>query len=330
LQQRLRKTGVLTEILSGAAGLEQVASDAAVDTIMAAIVGAAGLASTLQAARCGKKILLANKESLVVAGALLVQAVQAHGAQLLPIDSEHNAIFQCLQGSGAAPTLSLAERGVEKLLLTGSGGPFRTLALDKLPAVTPEQACAHPNWSMGRKISVDSATMMNKGLEFIEACWLFNCRPADIEILVHPQSVVHSMVEYIDGSVIAQLGVPDMRTPIAHALAWPERIASNVQRINWHELGALTFEAPDSQRFPALSLSREVASAPGTAAAVVNAANEIAVAAFLERRLKFTDIVPIAAGVLEKMGAVEPESLAHIQAIDDEASRAALKAVAQA
>ncbi|MGB5326299.1 MAG: 1-deoxy-D-xylulose-5-phosphate reductoisomerase [Pseudomonadales bacterium] len=334
LQQRLRKAGVLTEMLSGAAGLEQVAGDAAVDIVMAAIVGAAGLASTLQAARCGKKILLANKESLVIAGALLVKAVQEHGAQLLPIDSEHNAIFQCLQGSGAdavaARSLSLAERGVQKLLLTGSGGPFRTLALDKLPTVTPEQACAHPNWSMGKKISVDSATMMNKGLEFIEACWLFNCRPAYIEILVHPQSVVHSMVEYIDGSVIAQLGVPDMRTPIAHALAWPERIASNVQRINWHDLAALTFEAPDSQRFPALSLTRDVASAPGTAAAVVNAANEIAVAAFLERRLKFTDIVPVAASVLEKMGAVEPESLAHIQAIDDEARRTARKAVAQA
>ncbi|NNM11916.1 MAG: 1-deoxy-D-xylulose-5-phosphate reductoisomerase, partial [Pseudomonadales bacterium] len=322
LQHRLRADGINTELLHGPEGLEFVAGHSDVDTVMAAIVGAAGLASTLRAARGGKKILLANKESLVVAGALLVREVQRSGARLLPIDSEHNAIFQCLQGStddlGVA---SLAERGVRKLLLTGSGGPFRTTALEKLPRVTPEQACAHPNWSMGRKISVDSATMMNKGLEFIEACWLFNCGAADIEILVHPQSVVHSMVEYIDGSVLAQLGVPDMRTPIAHALAWPQRISSSVASIDWRTLGALTFEAPDTERFPALSLSQEVAAAPGSAAAVVNAANEIAVAAFLERRLKFTDIVPIAADVLALMGAVEPESLSHIQAIDDEARR---------
>ncbi|NNC54570.1 MAG: 1-deoxy-D-xylulose-5-phosphate reductoisomerase, partial [Pseudomonadales bacterium] len=253
LQLRLRQAGVVTEVLNGEGGLEYIASHADVDTVMAAIVGAAGLASSLAAARAGKKILLANKESLVVAGALFMRAVRDAGASLLPVDSEHNAIFQCLdhtaaQQAGEQGAGSLRDRGVAKILLTGSGGPFRQLPLHEFADITPEQACAHPNWDMGKKISVDSATMMNKGLEFIEACWLFDCAPDDIEILVHPQSVVHSMVEYIDGSVLAQLGVPDMRTPIAHALAWPERIDSGVKPLDIFDVARLDFEAPDIER----------------------------------------------------------------------------------
>ena len=305
---------------------------------MAAIVGAAGLESSLAAANAGKKILLANKESLVVAGALFMRAVKKSGATLLPIDSEHNAIFQCLDnrtriqvgGSSVSAqesllheSLSLKEQGVRKLLLTGSGGPFRTLDMAAFDTITPEQACAHPNWVMGRKISVDSATMMNKGLELIEACWLFNCQASDVDIVVHPQSIIHSMVEYVDGSVLAQLGVPDMRTPIAHALAWPRRIQSNVERLDWTSMSQFTFEQPDTRRFPALSIARQIADDSGTAAIVLNAANEMAVQAFLDGQISFPAIIKIVEQTLEKIPSTEPESLLHIQAVDQQARQLA-------
>jgi 1-deoxy-D-xylulose-5-phosphate reductoisomerase len=278
------------EVLSGAAALEQVAALPEVGVVMAAVVGAAGMLPTLAAARAGKRVLLANKEALVVAGALLMRAVADHGALLLPIDSEHNAIFQCLPpnyGEG------LAAVGVERILLTASGGPFRDADPGTLAGVTPEQACAHPNWSMGRKISVDSATMMNKGLELIEACWLFGTSPECIQVVVHPQSVIHSLVQYVDGSVLAQLGNPDMRTPIAHALAWPQRMASGVMPLDLFAVARLDFQPPDLVRFPCLRLAYEAAAAGGTAPAVLNAANEVAVAAFLERRIGFTDIARV-------------------------------------
>ncbi|MBP6514935.1 MAG: 1-deoxy-D-xylulose-5-phosphate reductoisomerase, partial [Steroidobacteraceae bacterium] len=265
--------------------------------VMAAIVGAAGLLPTLAAARAGKQVMLANKESLVCAGRLLMDAVDAHGATLLPIDSEHNAVFQCLpQGSRAGH----AAAGVRRILLTASGGPFRGWSAERIAAVTPEQAVAHPNWVMGRKISVDSATLMNKGLELIEACWLFGVGPDSIEIMVHPQSVIHSMVEYVDGSVLAQLGNPDMRTPIAHALGWPERIDSGVQSLDLVRVGQLSFEAPDLALFPALRLAVEACRAGGTGPAVLNAANEVAVAAFLERRLNFPGIPAVIETVLDR------------------------------
>lgn len=274
-----------TTVLSGAAALERIAAEPEADTVMAAIVGAAGLASSLAAARAGKRILLANKEALVMAGPLFIEAVRQHGATLLPIDSEHNAIFQCLPASGGAPPA-----GVRKILLTGSGGPFRTTPIDSLPQVTPDQACAHPNWVMGRKISVDSATMMNKALEIIEAHWLFGVEAGRIEVLIHPQSVIHSMVEYEDGSVLAQLGNPDMRTPIAHALAFPDRIDAGVARLDLAAIAKLTFEAPDFQRFPGLKLAYRALAEGGTAPATLNAANEYAVAAFLEGALAFDRI----------------------------------------
>jgi 1-deoxy-D-xylulose-5-phosphate reductoisomerase len=275
------------QILAGVEGLETVAALPETDYVMAAIVGAAGLRPTLAAARAGKRVLLANKESLVMAGALFMGAVESCGAVLLPIDSEHNAIFQCLPpGFGRG----LAEVGVERILLTASGGPFRDWPAERLAAVTPEQACAHPVWSMGRKISVDSATLMNKGLEAIEACWLFGTDPEHIEVVVHPQSVVHSLVQYRDGSVLAELGNPDMRTPIAHALAWPERLDSGVAPLDLVALGRLDFRAPDPQRFPCLALAFAAARAGGAAPAVLNAANEVAVAAFLGGRIGFTGI----------------------------------------
>lgn len=326
LTAQLREAGSQTELLVGEQGLAAIASDDAVDTVMAAIVGAAGLSATLAAVNAGKKVLLANKEALVMAGALFMQAVQRSGAVLLPIDSEHNAIFQCLPGhvdfSGTASRegAGLAAFGVEKILLTGSGGPFRTLPMDQFSKVTPEQACAHPNWSMGKKISVDSATMMNKGLELIEACWLFDCAAEKVEIVVHPQSVIHSMVEYSDGSVLAQLGQPDMRTPIAHALAWPGRIASGVVRLNWAAMGQLDFEAPDDQRFPALRLAREAASAAGAAPVILNAANEVAVEAFLAGKVGFLSIAQTVADCLQQLSVkvAEPNSLEAIQTIDEE------------
>jgi 1-deoxy-D-xylulose-5-phosphate reductoisomerase len=287
------------EILHGAEGLAAVAAHPEVDQVMAAIVGSAGLEPTLAAARAGKRILLANKEALVMAGRVFMDAVAASDATLLPIDSEHNALFQCMPADyrpgHPAP-------GVRRLLLTASGGPFRTRELASLATVTPEEACAHPNWSMGRKISVDSATMMNKGLELIEACWLFDVDPDDVRILVHPQSVIHSMVEYLDGSVLAQLGQPDMRTPIAHALAWPERIDAGVASLDLIARATLDFEAPDVQRFPCLRLAAEAAAAGGRAPAVLNAANEVAVAAFLDGRIGYPAIPAIIESVLAAAG----------------------------
>lgn len=273
---------------------------------MAAIVGAAGLRPTLAAVEAGKKVLLANKEALVMSGALFMQAVRRSGSQLLPIDSEHNAIFQCLPSNYQR---GLSKVGVRRILLTASGGPFRQMPAAGLVDVTPEQACAHPNWSMGRKISVDSASMMNKGLELIEACWLFDAQPAQVEVVVHPQSVIHSLVDYVDGSVLAQLGNPDMRTPIAHALAWPERIDSGVAPLDLFRIARLDFEAPDEQRFPCLRLARQAAEAGGCAPAMLNAANEVAVSAFLERRIRFTEIASMIGDVLEAESNTAADSL---------------------
>ncbi len=322
LEDSIKQAGLNTEVLLGKEGLEYVASHKDVDTVIAAIVGIAGLASTLAAARQGKKILLANKEALVVAGSLLTDTCVANGARLLPVDSEHNAIFQCLfSGESAFDKVSkvnLDQLGVKKILLTGSGGPFRLRPIDSFSDITPDQACAHPNWNMGRKISVDSATMMNKGLELIEACWLFNCSHHLIEILLHPQSVVHSMVEYLDGSVIAQLGQPDMKTPIAHSLAWPERMTSGVESLNWAELKELTFESPCLKRFPALALAREVATRMGSASVVMNGANEVAVDAFLHSRLAFDEIIPLIQKCLEKLPVSEPATLDELQSLDEE------------
>ena len=298
LEQALKQFGLKTEVLVGEAGLIACAASPEVDTVMAAIVGAAGLAPSLAAAGAGKKILLANKEALVMAGAVFMQKVLEAGATLLPIDSEHNAIFQCLPNHMPG---GLIEKGVRRILLTGSGGPFRTTASELLLNVTPEQACAHPNWVMGRKISVDSATMMNKGLEIIEAHWLFNATSSQIEVVIHPQSVIHSMVEYSDGSVLAQLGNPDMRTPIAQALAYPERIDSGVDSLDLFRTGTLTFEEPNFERFPSLRLAYEVLNAGGSTSAVFNAANEMAVAAFLEHRLAFNRITNIISETLARV-----------------------------
>ncbi|WHI48060.1 1-deoxy-D-xylulose-5-phosphate reductoisomerase [Microbulbifer sp. JMSA004] len=313
-----------TEVLSGVEGLCRVASDTQVDTVMAAIVGAAGLRPTLAAVDAGKKVLLANKEALVMAGPIFQRALNKSGAQLLPIDSEHNAIFQCLP----FPCEDLEAAGVEKILLTGSGGPFRTRAASELGAVTPDEACAHPNWSMGRKISVDSATMMNKGLEFIEACYLFNARPEQIEIVVHPQSIIHSMVQYRDGSLLAQMGNPDMRTPIAHALAFPQRIDAGVPALDLIAQGRLDFEAPDFNRFPCLRLAREAVNEGKSAPTVLNAANEIAVEAFLEGRLAFTDIALVIEKVMNRAPVVELSGLEAVEAIDFNARELAKQALA--
>ncbi|AWF82188.1 1-deoxy-D-xylulose-5-phosphate reductoisomerase [Microbulbifer sp. A4B17] len=313
-----------TQVLSGVDGLCRVASDSCVDTVMAAIVGAAGLRPTLAAVEAGKKVLLANKEALVMAGPIFERALSGSGTHLLPIDSEHNAIFQCLP----FPCGDLGSAGVEKILLTGSGGPFRTRAANELAAVTPSEACAHPNWSMGRKISVDSATMMNKGLEFIEACYLFNARPEQIEIVVHPQSIVHSMVQYRDGSLLAQMGNPDMRTPIAHALAFPQRIDAGVPALDLIAQGRLDFEVPDFERFPCLRLAREAINEGKSAPTVLNAANEIAVEAFLEGRLAFTDIPRIIEKVMNSVPVVELSGLEAVEAIDLNARELAKQALA--
>ena len=313
-----------TEVLCGERGLARLATEEAVDTVMAAIVGAAGLPSTLAAARAGKTVLLANKESLVMGGHLLMRAVRENGATLLPIDSEHNAIFQCLPvdadgGPGRA--------GVSRVLLTASGGPFRNWTIEQMQRATPEQACAHPNWSMGRKISVDSASLMNKGLEFIEACWLFDLAPELVQVVVHPQSIVHSMVQYVDGSVLAQMGNPDMRTPIAYGLGWPGRLDGGVAPLDLVSAARLDFEAPDEGRFPCLRLARESVAAGGTAMAQCNAANEVAVAAFLDRRIPFTAIPRVIEQALERQTVVEPESLAVVEAADRDARRIATELV---
>lgn len=297
LQAQLDADGLKTRVLTGEGGLGEVAAHPEVDVVMAAIVGAAGLRPTLAAVEASKRVLLANKEALVMSGALFMQALRASKAVLLPIDSEHNAIYQCLPGNYAD---GLRNVGVRRILLTASGGPFRMLPIEELESVTVDQACAHPNWSMGRKISVDSASMMNKGLELIEACWLFDARPDQVEVVIHPQSVIHSMVDYIDGSVLAQLGNPDMRTPIAHALAWPERIDSGVSPLDLLQTGRLDFEAPDQQRFPCLRIARQAANEGGTAPAMLNAANEIAVNAFLGGRVRFTEIASIIEDVLSR------------------------------
>ena len=303
---------VSTEILVGIDALSAVSSDSNVDIVMAAIVGAAGLVPTLAAVNANKKVLLANKESLVMAGHLFMEALKRSSAVLLPIDSEHNAIFQCLPQQKN----NLSAVGVSKLLLSASGGPFRGWTAEQMKHVTPEQACAHPNWSMGNKISVDSATLMNKGLELIEACWLFDMKEKQIEIVVHPQSIIHSLVQYVDGSVIAQLGNPDMRTPIAHALAWPDRIDSGVQNLDLFDISRLDFEKPNFNDFPCLGLACEVARIGLDAPATLNAANEIAVQAFLDKRIGFTQIADV---VKESMSVAifnEPESLVVVQETD--------------
>ncbi|GFM82102.1 1-deoxy-D-xylulose 5-phosphate reductoisomerase [Pseudomonas cichorii] len=316
LQDDLAAAGLDTRVLVGEGGLCEVAAHPQVDAVMAAIVGAAGLRPTLAAVEAGKKVLLANKEALVMSGALFMQAVRQSGAVLLPIDSEHNAIFQCLPVDFSR---GLSAVGVRRILLTASGGPFRKTPLAQLHDVTPEQACAHPVWSMGRKISVDSATMMNKGLELIEACWLFDARPAQVEVVIHPQSVIHSMVDYVDGSVLAQLGNPDMRTPIANALAWPARMDSGVSPLDLFRIGQLDFEEPDEERFPCLRLARQAAEAGGSAPAMLNAANEVAVAAFLERRIGYLEIAGMIDEVLNLEPAVAVEELDAVFAADAKA-----------
>ena len=297
LQQALGQMGIETRVLSGPESLCDVASAAEVDTVMAAIVGAAGLLPALAAAEAGKRVLLANKEALVMSGALFMEAVERSGAILLPIDSEHNAIYQCLPSEHRG---GLARHGVRQLLLTASGGPFRGWAAADIARVTPEQACAHPNWSMGRKISVDSATLMNKGLELIEACWLFDATPEQVQVVVHPQSVIHSMAAYDDGSVIAQLGNPDMRTPIAYGLAWPERIDAGVEALDLFQVARLDFEAPDEALFPCLRLAREAIQKGGAAPAILNAANEVAVDAFLAETIGFSEIAEVVAAVMTR------------------------------
>jgi len=301
-----------TEVLYGVEALCEVARSAQVDMVMAAIVGAAGLLPTLAAIDASKKVLLANKESLVMAGGIFMQAVKDSNATLLPIDSEHNAIFQCLPES----YLNGDQSAVKKLILSASGGPFRDWTLEQMKLATPQQACAHPNWNMGSKISVDSASMMNKGLELIEAKWLFNTSAEQIEILVHPQSVVHSLVQYVDGSVLAQLGNPDMRTPIAYGLAWPNRIASNVADLELGEIAQLSFEKPDRERFPCLQLAYNAAAAGGDAPTVLNAANEVAVEAFLNHRIGFTEIAQVVENTLSECVFSEPESLEAVQDAD--------------
>lgn len=319
LAKRLASIGSSIEVLAGEAGVIAIAELTNAEMVMAAIVGAAGLTPTLAAVRKGKRILLANKESLVVAGDLFMREAKAHKASVLPIDSEHNAVFQCMPQDFEQ---GLAAKGVKRILLTASGGPFRTWTNDQLQSVTPEQACAHPNWSMGRKISVDSATMMNKGLEVIEARWLFDATPEQIKVVVHPQSVVHSMVQYVDGSVLAQLGNPDMRTPIAHAMAWPERHGSGVASLDLFEVARLDFEEPDTQRFPCLRLAFDAVAAAGVAPAVLNAANEVAVDAFLSKQLAFVRIPEIIETVLSQNLEGDLDSVEGLMAID-QAARAA-------
>lgn len=322
LEDKLQGAEIDTKVLSGVDGLVEVSSLAEVTDVMAAIVGAAGLLPTLAAAKTGKRVLLANKEALVMSGQLFMDEARNNNAEILPIDSEHNAIFQCISGNYriGQSTNSI----IKRILLTGSGGPFRTISINELHTVTPDQACAHPNWDMGRKISVDSATMMNKGLELIEACWLFNTNPDHIKIVLHPQSIIHSMVEYADGSILAQMGQPDMRTPIAHALAWPERMASGVDSLNLFDMAKLEFEEPDLQRFPALRLADEAIRAGGTMPTVMNAANEIAVQAFLDESIRFTDITDIVEVIMSQATVQPADSLETIISQDAWAREAAI------
>ena len=318
LAEKIKSNGLLTHVLHAQEALEMIASHEQVDAVMAAIVGAAGLPSCMAAARAGKRLLLANKEALVVGGDVFMRAVEAGGARLLPIDSEHSAIFQSLPDDASS-----WPRRVEKIILTASGGPFRTHAPASLRDVTPEQACAHPNWVMGRKISVDSATMMNKALEVIEAKYLFGMAPAQIEVVIHPQSIIHSMVQYHDSSVVAQLGTPDMRVPIAYGLAWPERISSGAKTLDFTNLANMTFEVPDHARFPGLPLAWDVLKAPVGSAAVLNAANEIAVAAFLDRRIRFDQIHHVNQATLEAVGVSGIHDIEGLLAVDAESRRVA-------
>lgn len=313
LSSRLKSEQSETEVLSGMEGLEKVSSDVDVDTVMAAIVGAAGLKPAMAAAAAGKRILLANKETLVMAGSLFMDVVKAGGATLLPIDSEHNAIFQVMPPQALK---ELADGGVRKIILTASGGPFRQYSQAQINQVKPADALKHPNWVMGAKITIDSATLMNKGLEVIEAHWLFNAKPSQIEVVVHPQSVIHSMVEYIDGSVLAQLGNPDMRTPIAYALGHPNRIESGVSTLDFLSLSKLEFEAPDTQRFPCLQLAYDVLNAGGTAATILNAVNEVAVNAFLKEHISFTDIPNLIAKALDDTAIETVSSVEHLIEVD--------------
>jgi 1-deoxy-D-xylulose-5-phosphate reductoisomerase len=328
LAQRIAATGLGTQVLWGQAALEEMASHELVDTVMAAIVGAAGLASCLAAARSGKRLLLANKEALVVGGELFLDALKRGGATLLPIDSEHSAIFQSLPEDAS----SWDDR-VEKIILTASGGPFRTREPFTLRHVTPEEACAHPNWVMGRKISVDSATMMNKALEVIEARFLFGLAPERLEVVIHPQSVIHSMVQYRDTSVVAQLGTPDMRVPIAYGLAWPDRVASGARALDFHTLADMSFESLDSrghrERFPGLALAWESLRAPPGTTAVLNAANEVAVAAFLDRRVRFDQIHDLNVATLEAVTASKPDSLEDLLDLDARSREAARRAISR-
>ena len=329
LNDALKQHGSHTDVLSGQQAACDMAALDEVDQVMAAIVGAAGLLPTLAAIRAGKTILLANKESLVTCGRLFMDAVKHSKARLLPVDSEHNAIFQSMpqpiqHNLGYA---DLEQNGVMSVLLTGSGGPFRETPLHELVSMTPDQACRHPNWSMGRKISVDSATMMNKGLEYIEARWLFNASARQMEVLIHPQSVIHSMVRYQDGSVLAQLGEPDMRTPIAHTMAWPNRVTSGVAPLDFCKLSALTFSAPDFQRYPCLKLAMEAFEQGQAATTALNAANEIVVAAFLAEEIRFTDIADLNLAVLEQMDLQEPQSVDDVLKVDAIAREVARKQV---
>ena len=326
LQKRFFEAGCRSQLLFGARALEEIAASDGSEVVMAAIVGAAGMAPTLAAAGAGKKVLLANKEALVMAGPLFMRAVKDAGAELLPIDSEHNAVFQCLpRVVGERPPLT----SVRRIVLTASGGPFRSLPLERLAGVTPDEACAHPNWVMGRKISVDSATMMNKGLEVIEARWLFDMAPDKIEVVIHPQSIVHSLVEYVDGSMIAQLSNPDMRVPIAHALGFPDRIESGATPLDLGAIGQLSFERPDFERFPCLALAYAALRAGGTASAVLNAANEVAVEAFLGGRLPFTRIQDVIDAALETVPTAPAASLATVLDADARGRKAAFSAVAR-
>lgn len=314
--------GLAIEVLVGERALVEIAEHAEVDVVMAAIVGSAGLRSSIAAARAGKRLLLANKESLVVAGHLLMDAARQADAVLLPIDSEHNAIFQCLPAVASL-------QGVQSVLLTASGGPLRSLSLSELATVTPAQAVAHPNWSMGQKISVDSASLMNKGLELIEACWLFDLTPGDIEVVIHPQSVIHSMVRYRDGSVLAQMGAPDMRTPIAYGLGWPDRIDSGSEHLAFDKSLQLTFDEPDRERFPCLRLAEEAMAQGGTMPAVLNAANEVSVQSFLNACIGFTDIARINERIMERMGSEAVESVEQLMDIDQQARALAVQAIAE-
>ena len=325
LEERLAAAACSVRVEYGPEALVRMAGLPEVDTVMAAIVGAAGLPSSLAAARAGKRILLANKEALVMAGPLFMRTVRENGAVLLPVDSEHNAIFQSLPINYSS---NLSDNGVAGILLTASGGPFRCTNKEALASVTPEQACAHPKWAMGRKISVDSATLMNKGLEVIEAHWLFNVAPERIEVVIHPQSIIHSLVRYVDGSVIAELGNPDMRTPIAHALAYPERIETGVAPLDLFEVASLSFERPDEARFPCLGLAYRALKAGGSGPAILNAANEVAVAAFLEGMISFTAIPEIIAATLDGLPVRALDSLADVLAADTRARQFAERAIA--